>query len=71
MQTDTVVLIDTADIAEMTGLTRDYVRDRVTKRPDFPAPVLKLSRKTVRWSREDIARWLEVQALRAAGKRAA
>lgn len=58
-------LIDTADIAEMVGLERGYVRDRITKRPDFPAPTLRLSRKTVRWSRQDVERWLEAQRIRA------
>lgn len=51
--------VDTAAIAQMLGLT-----DRVTKRPDFPPPALKLTRKTVRWKREDIARWIEAQARR-------
>lgn len=58
-------LIDTSDIAEMVGLERGYVRDRITKLPDFPSPALKLSRKTVRWDRQDVVRWIEAQRIRA------
>jgi predicted DNA-binding transcriptional regulator AlpA len=57
--------IDTKDIAELLGYSREYVTDRVTKREDFPVPVLRLSRKAVRWSAADVRAWLEGQSLRA------
>ena len=50
-------LIDTADIAEDLKLGRDYVTRRVVKRPEFPAPSLVLSRKTVKWAREAYEAW--------------
>lgn len=50
-------LISTADIAEDLGLCREYVTGRLVKRPDFPAPVLRLSQKTVRWLRDDYEAW--------------
>jgi predicted DNA-binding transcriptional regulator AlpA len=62
--------LTTADIAELLGLDREYVTDRVVKRPDFPPPVLVLSRKTRLWSRAHIEQWQEAQAIRAAGRSA-
>lgn len=50
-------LIDTADIAADLRLEREYVTRRVVKRPEFPAPSLRLSRKTVKWARPDYEAW--------------
>lgn len=58
-------LIGTGEIAAMIGLKQAYVRDRVTKRPDFPPPCLRLSQKTVRWSRRDVEEWIRAQTLQA------
>ena len=41
--------IDTEGIAALLGLTRQHVTDRLTKRRDFPRPVIDLSRRTRRW----------------------
>lgn len=60
-----MTLIDTADIAAMICLQRQYVRDEVVKRPDFPAPALRLSRKTVRWELADVQAWIRAQQIRA------
>lgn len=62
--------ITTADIAADLGLERAYVTDRLTKRPDFPEPALRLSRKTVRWLREDFEAWKAAQANRDAPRSA-
>lgn len=62
---DPADLIDTGGIAGMLGLTRAHVTDRLCKRPGFPAPVLRLSRKTVRWSRREIERWIADELMRA------
>lgn len=62
--------ITTADMAEALGVTREYCTDRLVKRPDFPAPALVLSRKTVRWLREDFDAWMQAQANRAAPRSA-
>ena len=65
-------LITTADIAEDLGLARDYVTSKLTKRPDFPKPALRLSQKTVRWLRDDYEAWKTAQANAAkSAKRAA
>ena len=50
-------LIDTADIAADLRLEREYVTRRVVKRPEFPPPSLRLSRKTVKWAREAYEAW--------------
>lgn len=49
--------IDVPYIAADLGLSRKYVADVVVHRPDFPRPVIRLSRKTRRWSREEYERW--------------
>lgn len=46
--------LDTQEIAELAGLTRKHVTNRVVTRPDFPKPVIWLSRQTRRWARADI-----------------
>lgn len=58
-------LIGTGDIADMLGLNREHVTSRVTKRPDFPAPALVLSRKTVRWDRAAVLAWINRQRVKA------
>lgn len=58
-------LIDTADIAAMLGVTRQYVTDRLTKQPTFPPPVIALSQRIKRWDRAAVVAWL-AQSKRAA-----
>lgn len=50
-------LIDTARIAQILGVTRVYVTDRITKRPDFPKPIINVSRKVRRWSESEVMTW--------------
>lgn len=47
----------TADIARVFGVARRTVTDKWSKRPDFPAPAIRATRKTVRWLAEDVQRW--------------
>jgi hypothetical protein len=49
--------IDTAGIAEALGYSRKYVTDNLTKRPDFPAPVVAVSAKKKRWRTPDVMQW--------------
>lgn len=65
-----MALIGTGDIATMLEVSREYATKTVTKRADFPAPVLKLSRKTVRWDRAAVMEWIEAQRIRASGRSA-
>ena len=50
-------LIDTAGIAQVLGLSRAYVTDELTKRPDFPAPIVNRSRRLRRWDSAEVMRW--------------
>lgn len=60
-------LIDTGQIAELLGVTRQHVTNRLTKRPDFPAPVLNRSRRLRKWKEADVWAWMRgVQSKRAA-----
>lgn len=59
-------LIDTAWIAQRIACRRDYVTDRLTKRPDFPLPVVNVSQKMRRWSRDEVERWLATAGRRSA-----
>jgi len=54
----TAALITTADIAELIGVSRRHVTDRLTKDPTFPAPTVRLSQKLVRWDRDQVLAWL-------------
>ena len=56
-QEQTMSLIGTKDIAAMFGVKLRTVTDKWTKRPGFPAPVQRISRKTVRWRVEDVQAW--------------
>lgn len=52
-----MTLWTTEDIARIFGVCRRTVTERWTKRPDFPKPAHRISRKTVRWRAEDVQRW--------------
>ncbi len=58
MNTMTTHRLDTAGIAKLLGCSRDHVTNRVTKRPDFPAPIINVSQKTRYWSLADVQRWM-------------
>ena len=48
---------DTEKIAELLGYTRKYVTDVLTKRPDFPSPVMAPSPRKRRWSVPAVLAW--------------
>ena len=52
--------LDTAGIAALLGLTREYVTDHVTKRVDFPKPFINVSRKTRYWRTSEVHAWMRV-----------
>jgi predicted DNA-binding transcriptional regulator AlpA len=49
-----MLTLDTKEIAQLAGLSRKHVTNRVVTRPDFPKPVVWLSRQTRRWAQADI-----------------
>lgn len=54
-------MYDLNQIAALTGLSKNYVRDKLTKRPDFPSPDIRLSQKIKWWKPETIKKWLKEQ----------
>lgn len=58
-------LIDRKAIAAMINVKPETFRKRVEVRPDFPKPVLRLSRETVRWDLADVEKWLRSQRVAA------
>jgi predicted DNA-binding transcriptional regulator AlpA len=55
--------VTTKDIAEALGLTRQYVTDVLTKRPDFPKPFINKSQRLRRWRDSDFKAWLQCPPL--------
>jgi len=47
-----------SEIAALLGYSAKYVRDNLTKRPDFPKPVIRLSTQNVRWLESDVMTWV-------------
>jgi prophage regulatory protein len=60
-------LIDHNRIADMVGMNRAHVRDRLTKRPDFPRPFVIGGAR--RWREEEITEWIEAQRQAPDGRR--
>jgi predicted DNA-binding transcriptional regulator AlpA len=54
-------LIDLDALAVKVGQSRQYARDKLVKRADFPRPALMLSQKVRKWSLVDVNSWLEKQ----------
>lgn len=52
-------LIDTKDIAQRLSLSREYVTDKLVKRPDFPRPKLNVNRKVRKWESDDVDAWVK------------
>lgn len=51
-------LLTIDDIAERVGVPRNYVRDELVKRGDFPRPALRLSQRIRKWAAVDFENWL-------------
>lgn len=49
--------IDTAQIAQILGVSRKHVTERLVKRPDFPKPRINVSQKCRRWAEADVLAW--------------
>ena len=52
-----IMYMTTKDIADLYGLNREYVTDKLTKRPDFPKPAVNVSQRFRRWNRSEVERW--------------
>jgi predicted DNA-binding transcriptional regulator AlpA len=49
--------VGTGEIAEIFGLSRSHIVGRITKRPDFPRPVINISQRVRKWLRSDVEAW--------------
>jgi hypothetical protein len=49
--------VDTGQIAELLQVTRRHVTDKLSKSPDFPAPVINRSERLRRWRLIDVMSW--------------
>lgn len=58
MNPKNIDLVGTCDIARMLGVSHAHTTNRLTKRPDFPKPVVNLSQRLRRWKRSDVERWI-------------
>ena len=52
-----MILWTTSDIARHFGVRRRTVTDKWTKRPNFPVPKQRISRKVVRWAADEVQAW--------------
>ena len=50
-------LVDTAAIAQLLGVSRRHVTERMSHQPDFPAPLVNRSQKLRRWSLAQVLAW--------------
>jgi len=50
--------LTTEEIAKLLGVSRKHVTDRIVTRPDFPAPIIKLSQRTRQWAQSDVLDYL-------------
>jgi predicted DNA-binding transcriptional regulator AlpA len=49
--------IDSQKAAELLGVTREHFTDRLSKRADFPMPVINFSRRSRRWLLSEVLAW--------------
>lgn len=61
------MMIDAGAIAVMIGLNPNHVRDRLTKRADFPR-AYRLG-GSLRWKIDDVRDWIDAQQLKPAARR--
>lgn len=59
-----MILLTIDDMATRIGESREYVRDKLVKRGDFPRPALVLSQKIRKWAAADFDAWLEKQRIK-------
>lgn len=49
--------IDSKQAAKLLDVTRAHFTDRLSKRPDFPAPVINFSQRSRKWRLSDVLAW--------------
>lgn len=51
--------IDPGMAAQLLGVTRQHFTDRISKRPDFPKPVVNHSSRRRKWRFDEVMRYRE------------
>tara|TARA_R110000868_G_scaffold211349_2_gene461420 strand:- start:1144 stop:1329 length:186 start_codon:yes stop_codon:yes gene_type:complete len=51
--------IDAGTVSQLLGVSRQHFTDRISKRPDFPKPVVNFSPKSRKWRFDEVMRWRE------------
>ena len=57
---NTLDLVGVAEIAQLLGVSRQYVHKLIRQSDDFPAPVATISAGLI-WMRKDVAAWAKRQ----------
>ncbi len=53
-----MLTLDTQDIAQLLGVTREHVTNKIVKRPDFPKPTINASQKMRKWAQHEVLAYL-------------
>lgn len=53
--------IDAGKVAQLLGVSRQHFTDRISKRSDFPRPVVNFSPRSRRWRFDEVLRWRQGQ----------
>ncbi len=53
--------IDAGQVAQLLNVSRQHFTDRISKRPDFPRPVVNFSPRSRRWRFDEVLRWRQGQ----------
>jgi predicted DNA-binding transcriptional regulator AlpA len=56
--------VDTAGVAALLGISREYATDHIVKMPGFPAPVVNLSQKLRAWDRDEVLAFIKKRTRR-------
>lgn len=59
--------LDYTGVAELLGVSRRNLVERISKRPDFPKPIVRISQRTVWWDPRDVLEWAKRTAKRGWG----
>lgn len=56
-------------VAEIIGVSHNHVRYTIMKSPDFPEPIIALSRKTKRWVKSDVMDFIKKRSIKNLSRR--
>lgn len=53
-----MLTLNTQEIAQLLGVTREHVTNKIVKRPDFPKPTINASQKMRKWAQHEVLAYL-------------